>query len=496
MKKVTLLMMASVFMLAATGLSSCVSETETTANDVEQAQTRSVVFNIQLPNGDPYHVTRAGDTPDFENKLNSLYLLTFDAATDLLATSPVDIAGATLDATYDGTNFQYTYDASDTPAAAYRFMLVANEDVSDFVVGTAMTDVENRIMTKSALILSSTNQAEQTAFASGLPMFGIATLANQEHEIIPLDNQGSGATVAVDVTMTRIVARIDVINMAEGLAITKLALKHANPNGYLKPHVVSTKVKVPASMTKVDGIEPYTDLPTGGLLGPTSAPDPGNKLAKAFYIYEEEELATADLGNALTLQVTGNISGIPVFYEVPFIDANLETPANNNLGIQLKRNHIYTVKIGDGSPVTVNTKIKMTFNVAQWENGTDVSKNYSPEIFVSTDTEFDATTQVYKITNAAKTLDLHVAAQYSSVEIEGVEVMLVNEWGTKVTITGNQTGAAGDWIQVTYTDNKNVSIDVAANGTGATRTGSVRITYKNSAGTSGVTKVFSIKQDA
>lgn len=492
MKKINLILATT--LLSCFGFMSCVNETETTESDVVKNATRSVVFNIQFPSGDSYHVTRAGDTPDFENKVNSLYLLTFDAATDKLAGAPVDIAGTTLDATYDGSTFTYTYDATTSPAMAYRFMLIANEDVTDLVDGTAMSAIENRLLTKTALILSSTNKAETTAFAGGLPMFGIATLAGQDHEIIPLDNQGSSSTVAVDVTMTRIVARIDVKNMADGLTITKLALKHANPNAYLKPHVLTgNKVGIPSSMTKVDGIEPYTALPAGGLTGSTS----GELHEKAFYIYEEEELATANLANALTLQVTGNISGVPVFYEVPFVDANLLTPANNNLGLQLLRNHIYTVNIGDGTPVTVNTRVKMTFSVAQWENGDELSKNYSPELFVSENSEFTATTQVFKVDNAAHaSMDLHVASQYTSVEIEGVEVMLTNEWGTKVTATGTQTGAAGDWLRVTYTDNKTLSIDVDANATGNARTASFRITYKNSSGVSGNTKVFSVKQDA
>ena len=495
MKKINLFLATA--LLCGVGFISCVNETEMTENDVVKNATRSVVFNIQFPSGDPYHITRV--VGDFENDLTSLYLLTFDASTDKLVGAPTDIAGATLDATYNGTTFTYTYDATNSPAMAYRFMLVANEDVTDFTDGTAMSTVESRILTKTALILSNTNKAEATAFAGGLPMFGIATLAGQDHEIIPLDNQGGGATVAVDVTMTRIVARIDVVNKAEGLTITKLALKHANPNGYLKPHIVSSKVQIPTSMTKVDGIEPYTALPTGGLLGPVSAPDPANKLEKAFYVYEEEELATANIANALTLQVTGNISGVPVFYEVPFIDANLETPANNNLGIELKRNHIYTVNIGDNTPVTVNTRVRMTFSVAQWENGDELSKNYSPELFVSNDApaDYDVTTQVFEVDNTAHAaLDLHVAAQYTAVEIEGVEVMLTNIWSTKVTTTTGQTGAAGDWLRVTYTDTKNLVIEVAANTSGAARTGSIRVTYKNSSGVSGNTKVFSVKQAA
>ena len=73
MKKINLFLATA--LLCGVGFISCVNETEMTENDVVKNATRSVVFNIQFPSGDPYHITRV--VGDFENDLTSLYLLTF-----------------------------------------------------------------------------------------------------------------------------------------------------------------------------------------------------------------------------------------------------------------------------------------------------------------------------------------------------------------------------------------------------------------------------------
>lgn len=519
-------LLTAALLLSICGLVSCVSESETSGNGEDTAVTRSIVFNISLPNGDPVHVKTRGIQDAAEYSIKSLTMLVFDAADEKLkAKVAVDLSGSAGVSNGDDWKYTYTWDPSD--GMTCRFIFVANEDVGDLTVNTdtyttAMAAVSSagRTLTAGASLATVFDQS-----TNGLPMTGVAyyNVGTAKNEIIPIDASAASA-ITVQVDLTRVVARIDVYNKTPNLYITGLCLVHANPYSYLMPHKDGSDITdIPGGMTKVGGatggLQPYnnvwddinnytvsTDHPMTG-----SDTDDGTELKKAFYCYEDEVYESATPATleaeALAIQVTGRIGttyaeGVDVFYQIPFTTANLQTPLADNKSVEIKRNYRYKVIIGDGSSVTVNSRIRASLTVADW-TGTPVNTTFEDALFFS-DPEL-ASLGTYN--RDTRLITLASEAEVTS----GLAIKVTDTYATSVTITsaevlttGSTWEAAGSttgWLSAAVAaDNKSVSLTATANESGTARIGSVRITYSYVDG-SGVTQsgakiVFSVKQPA
>ena len=528
----------AVMLLSLCGLASCVSETETVGNGEDTAVTRSIVFNISLPTGDPVHVkTRTAIQDAAEYDIKSLHLLVFDAATDKLksinAVNLTDDVTSVGFGTGDDYKYTYTWDPT-TDGTTCRFLMVANEDVAN-IAAIAVNNTWDQVLAavSSASRTLTADASLATVFdedTKGLPMTGVAyyNVGTAKNEIIPLD-KSSASAITVNVDLTRVVARIDVYNKTPNLFITGIKLVHANPQSYLTPHKDGSDITdIPTSMTKVGGA-------TGGLglynnvwdttnsyeVGATnpmtgSSTDDGTPLHKAFYCYEDEVYTNADAAaleaEALAIQVTGRIgtsynAGVDVFYQIPFTDAYLATPVADNKSVEIKRNYLYKVIIGDGSEVSVNSRIRATLTVADWD-ATAVPTTFEDALFYSAPIAavgtYNRDTRLITLaSNAAVTSDgsandltIKVTDTYSSsVNITGVEVLT-----TGSTWKAHDDAGGTGWLTAAFTSAKTVTLTATANDSGAARIGSVRITYSYVDGSDNIQTdakiVFSVMQPA
>ncbi len=526
MKKNGLLMMMAAAVLTAVALTSCASDVETAEVNSETAMTRSVTFKISLPSGDPVHYTRALQETN-EYTLNSLKLLVYDAKDEkLLSVNDITTATGPTVAT-NGNDYEYTYT---TPVQAdgtlaRRFVFLANDAATDanLAVGKLYTDdLPNALAAK--IIATG---AESSVFTSGyLPMIGEAKTNNSY--IINMDQTSN---VPVSVELTRGVARIDVHNNVANLTITDLKLINVNPNGFLKQKLSAGDVVIPTSMTKVDDVEPFSALTTatdtetpGGAFIPAEANYTGApatlstpaKLKKAFYVYEDEKDAT----DVLTLLVQGMLDNkIGVYYTIPFINENKQgwvtDGATDEDGIEILRNHLYTVVIGSGEKVGINTKMTARLLVADWDANTDVEDTFYANLFNGvtnsvTGVTYNKVTQHFEIPATALTVGDGVSIDVSDtywdggngVKIQKVQVITDGEWSAESTTT-----VTDDWLTATISSSatvtdpdaagKRVTITTAANTTGSDRSGAVRLIFINKAGDlTTVNIAFTIKQDS
>lgn len=522
-KKQNLLTMAMLVMLmSALCFASCVSETETPEPKAQDIVTRSVTFNIQLPSGDPVHVARTRGLQDGnEYAFSSLKLLVFDAATDLLLGDPIDMTtgdGAVGSATIDGNNYQYTYTM--TPEAgtlARRFVVVANDDLTGVSTGMSYTDFKN--VELSTVIAA--NADLSTVYAERyLPMTGIAHLGSADGTtIIPMDGT-ENATVNVSVTLTRCLARIDVENNVPNLEIESMKLINVNPKGYLMPHGTTGSVAVPSPMTKVGSITPATTIASitdaevvaanhwasAGHFKPAtpqnSDPFVAATLKQAFYVYEDAIHASDS--ETLSMLVQGKLNDqIPVYYTIPFVNAS-----NTSSSLEIQRNHLYKLTIGDGTPVTVNTQMSSTLQFADWTStaAENVPGVFDASIFGGTTTgdgnSYAVATQTFSLAAAAVTsgTTISVANAYyrSGAGVNIVDVETIATGDSWTASSGDpKTSTADGWLTVTITDAQTLTITTTANEGTAARTGSVRILYHNTnEDTTNRYIVFSVSQAA
>lgn len=523
MKKKDLLMLMATAMLTPAELASCTSELESTQALETQAVTRSVTFNISMPAGDPVHYSRALQDGN-EYNFNTLKMLVYDAKDETL----LEVKDITAESgpTPNGDDYQYTYtEPMADGTLARRFVFLANDAATDANLVATTKTYEDLPAAQAAVAVAA--EAQSTTFASGyLPMSGEAKTNGSL-----IINMSQDANVAVDVEMTRAVARIDVANNVPNLEITSLKLINANPNGFLMQSGAVGSIAVPTGMTKVNGVEPFN--PISGLVAYDNT-DPSNPvendnvaedgkflpyvqtpfkpatLKKAFYVYEDVDNA-AD--GVLTLLVEGKLSNtIGVYYQIPFVKGNVDgytRPAGLGEddpdptaaeGIEIDRNHLYTVTIGDGSKVGINTRMMARLNVVDWDANTDVDDTFYSELFTGvtndvTGVSYNKVTQHFEIPATALAdadgVSIDVADTYwdggDGVNIIEIQVLTDGAWTTAAS-TGTSTS---NWLNATFTTetdvtkadavNKRITIAADANDTGSDRNGAIRLIYKNKA---------------
>ena len=537
MKRISIFVMAAV-LLSLCGLVSCTSETETSGSGDNSVVTRSVVFNISLPTGDPIHVGTRAIQDNAEYSLKSLKMVVVDAAYDKVL-SIVDVPINGLTGNNSGNDYKYTYDyGPQNEGKTCRFLFVANDPLTGLAVDETWSAVESKLLSCTF----TANEALATTFgdANGLPMTGIAYYkdgGNAKNEAIPLGGT-LDAAINVEVELTRAVARIDVCNYTPNLYISEVRLVHANNGSYLLPHTQGSPATtaIPNTVTKigggsVSGLQPFTaistitDYATNGnsWLGSADASDAegycGTSLKKAFYCYEDDIDTNDDQsaleGAALALQVWGRLgdsyaNGVDVFYQIPFIDKYLQTPDDNNKSVEIKRNNLYKVIIGNGTAVEVNDRVRMSLTVSEWTSQ-EVTSVFEDKMFVSepgTWGSYNRNTQLITLndnsevtTGGGNDLTIKVSDSYATtVSITGIEVSTSGYTWTAL----NATTASSDWLTATVTTVNNgsdyVTLSATTNSSGNARIGSIRITYSyvdgNSQTVAGQKTVFSVKQPA
>ena len=536
MKKKDLLILMATAVLTSAGLTSCTNEAETTGSGQELQEKSSVTFKISLPTGDPVHYKTRALQDGNEYQFTKLMMLVYDAKDeklidkqDITLPDPLGPSTNPTEASASGNDYQYTYTAAMADGTlARRFVFVANDACSDANLTVNTSTYTNLSSALAAQAIAA--ELQSSTFTSGyLPMSGEATTNGS-----PIINMSRTADVQAEVTLTRIVARIDVKNNVPNLEITDLKIINANPNGYIKQHGTAgaaspNGIAIPSAMTKINGVQPYNTIAsltsaeyceTGKFMPLQSALEPGTgnvltpaHFKKAFYVYEDVDNAT---DGVLTLLVQGKLSNtIGVYYQIPFAKGNVVghvSGADDAEGIEIARNHLYTVTIGDGTKVGINTKMLATLSVADWDDNTDVAGTFYSELFTGvtnnvTGVSYDKVTQHFEIPMAALAdgdgVSIDVADTYwdggAGVTIDQIQVLTDGEWTTA------GTSATASWLTAEMTSNatltaadatgKRIKISATANGTGADRNGAIRLIYKNtSAGAADQYITFTITQ--
>ena len=338
---------------AASLLAGCSKET-TGPGDTDDSRI-PITFTLATPGSEgviyPRSATRA--THDAaEYAVRQLTLLVYDA-TDTSAPKFLRKHDMTSDITlYDNGNGTYTF-SLEAPIsdmnAKRKFVFVVNDDaaVAATAAGSAEADLHE---TAATVELADSDTADKLAEAdAGIAMSGTAT-ADGQNEVITIV-----PGVKCEVKLTRIVARVDVQNNTPNMTLESAVLVGAATRGYLFAQAplsapVADRIVLGSNAT-VDLTEEHPALKPGEVFAPKT-------FRKTFYAYERPNTA----GDYAAVRITYRVNDSKGTVEVPFIRTEAggaQTP------VDIERNHLYTVVLGNGKPVTTN-EVQFTFKVEDW----------------------------------------------------------------------------------------------------------------------------------
>ena len=338
---------------AASLLAGCSKET-TGPGDTDDSRI-PITFTLATPGSEgviyPRSATRA--THDAaEYAVRQLTLLVYDA-TDTSAPKFLRKHDMTSDITlYDNGNGTYTF-SLEAPIsdmnAKRKFVFVVNDDaaVAATAAGSAEADLHE---TAATVELADGDTADKLAEAdAGIAMSGTAT-ADGQNEVITIV-----PGVKCEVKLTRIVARVDVQNNTPNMTLESAVLVGAATRGSLFAQAplsapVADRIVLGSNAT-VDLTEEHPALKPGEVFAPKT-------FRKTFYAYERPNTA----GDYAAVRITYRVNDSKGTVEVPFIRTEAggaQTP------VDIERNHLYTVVLGNGKPVTTN-EVQFTFKVEDW----------------------------------------------------------------------------------------------------------------------------------
>ena len=338
---------------AASLLAGCSKET-TGPGDTDDSRI-PITFTLATPGSEgviyPRSATRA--THDAaEYAVRQLTLLVYDA-TDTSAPKFLRKHDMTSDITlYDNGNGTYTF-SLEAPIsdmnAKRKFVFVVNDDaaVAATAAGSAEADLHE---TAATVELADGDTADKLAEAdAGIAMSGTATADGQNQVITIVPG------VKCEVKLTRIVARVDVQNNTPNMTLESAVLVGAATRGYLFAQAplsapVADRIVLGSNAT-VDLTEEHPALKPGEVFTPKT-------FRKTFSAYERPNTA----GDYAAVRITYRVNDSKGTVEVPFIRTEVggaQTP------VDIERNHLYTVVLGNGKPVTTN-EVQFTFKVEDW----------------------------------------------------------------------------------------------------------------------------------
>ncbi|WP_416988953.1 hypothetical protein [Alistipes dispar] len=343
----------TVLLAAASLLAGCSKET-TGPGDTDDSRI-PITFTLATPGSEgviyPRSATRA--THDAaEYAVRQLTLLVYDA-TDTSAPKFLRKHDMTSDITlYDNGNGTYTF-SLEAPIsdmnAKRKFVFVVNDDaaVAATAAGSAEADLHE---TAATVELADSDTADKLAEAdAGIAMSGTATADGQNQVITIVPG------VKCEVKLTRIVARVDVQNNTPNMTLESAVLVGTATRGYLFAQAplsapVADRIVLGSNAT-VDLTEEHPALKPGEVFAPKT-------FRKTFYAYERPNTA----GDYAAVRITYRVNDSKGTVEVPFIRTEAggaQTP------VDIERNHLYTVVLGNGKPVTTN-EVQFTFKVEDW----------------------------------------------------------------------------------------------------------------------------------
>lgn len=312
-----------------------------------------ITFTLATPGSDGviYPKTKAThDAPEYAIKQMSL--LVYDA-TDEASPKFLRKHDLTSDIKlYDNGNGTYNF-SLEAPIsdmnAKRKFVFVVNDDAAVTATEVGSTESDLHTKTTASIELFEGNTADKLAEdANGIAMSGTATDEGGSNEVLSIV-----PGLKCEVKLTRIVARVDIQNNTPNMTIESAVLVGAATKGYL---FGQQPLSAPAPDRIILGSNTNVDItqehPVGGDFTPKS-------FSKVFYTYERPNTIDDYAAVRVTYKINGENT---TTLEIPFIRTEAgggQTP------VDITRNHLYTIVLGNGKPVTTN-EIKFSFVVEDW----------------------------------------------------------------------------------------------------------------------------------
>lgn len=322
-----------------------------------------VNFTLALPSGgDVVYPSRTLTHDSAEWDIKNLDLYQFNVAED----GQVTFLEKKRFAENDIKNLsagQYSL-AFTIPAEFYmqtrRFVFVANDKLETTPDAAAIT----KGMTYDAFCktLASITNAEGGAKsemlaqeANGIAMSGIAKIGNVEDIVLK-------SSFECHISLTRIVARVDVVNNTPNMIIDKIYMKQAAQKAFIMPQGTETpNYDAPEKAYMSGNLDFNTNAKNGsGTPGYGTTYDEqyngGAGIQKSIYMYERKNESAE---NTASVVVEYKINGVHGMVEVPF--KNTESQKF----VDIKRNNLYKIVLGNGNPVATD-KVMVAFNDEPW----------------------------------------------------------------------------------------------------------------------------------
>lgn len=323
----------------------------------------SLTFTLSFPRGGEivYPKTKSLIHDNAEWNLESLWLYVFDATTGNKVGSRKNIKNDLRNIS-DAT-WTYVYNNDPTEVGIYRFVFVANEDPGDVADEATL---RAKLASKTLVVGNSSHDLlNKFGSVEAIPMTGYAYQGVKSATDIALAGSVKGAKV----DLTRIVARVDIESIrVPNLVIKKITLNNVNSKSYLFPDLENgiPTYKVPSLSERLSGITGFAAV------DPTVGITTGGRLQKAAYLYEGSQPEGGKIEDYTSIVLDATLAGRPISISIPFVKSD-----NQNIPVQIKRNHIYRIKIGDDTPLTENSKVKFTIEDIPW-NGVLVNDTWEP----------------------------------------------------------------------------------------------------------------------
>ena len=217
--------------------------------------------------------------------------------------------------------------------------------------------------------------------ATGFPM---ACIPTDSYDLTAMGKQ-------ITAELTRNVARIDICNYATDLTITGVELTQVNEKSYLFCGSNNT-LNVPTGLSKIT-IKPmkeYADslardqkLPYNTAKDEETSDDRETLIKalnthRAFYLYEQAAGTSATDCPKVTIKYSVK-SDSEEEAHTGSVDVCFKTTASGATNyVEVKRNYIYTIVLGDGGAVSQGS-VKATFVVKDWLEGETVDEELTPD---------------------------------------------------------------------------------------------------------------------
>ncbi len=361
--------------VVAVGMLGCNGEKQNIDNDVTVSgnETPKISIKIQSPSLDNVLVTRAVGTtivaePD-EAAINKLNVYIFKKTG------------------HNGNEFDYTF------FKEYSF------DASSLTAGGASAklcsvDIEPEIMNqtvRAALVANDdptsvtlTNSTTLADFRSALATATVAT-GNTADDLLGGTNKSFPMSCVtgdinttprgnnVDATLVRSMARIDILNFAKDLYITSVKLTNVNNKSCLLGKADAGKLNIPTAgtMPKIE-LKPLTEYSakiTGVDFGYDATHDAEGTEAirkankhRVFYLYEQE---VKDKASSPVVEIEYTAKNAKVTKKGKLTVKFCKTTDPNDW-VNVKRNHIYTIQLGEEGKSVLQGEMKVRFVVDDW----------------------------------------------------------------------------------------------------------------------------------